>query len=163
MLRRGYLSQREDVTYRFTMTIVDTSTRLPTTPGPYAVLVKPAQGYHRAIETGVSWDGSWKGTDDPVVAWVDTAARVAVVPSPTQAVEPSSYSLTLVGFDPTSKIGVIKLVRELTGLGLAESKATVEALAIKPLMIKENASRAEVTALDTRLRAAGGVTKLEAV
>jgi large subunit ribosomal protein L7/L12 len=43
------------------------------------------------------------------------------------AAEPTEFNVVLeAGFDAAKKIGIIKVVRELTGQGLAEAKATVE-------------------------------------
>ena len=42
------------------------------------------------------------------------------------AEEKTSFDVVLTGFDAASKIKVIKVVREITGQGLAEAKATVE-------------------------------------
>lgn len=117
------------------MNVVNCSTRLPTIPGPYAVLTKHANGYHRAHERGITWEGRWVGAPEgeTVVSWVDTAPPVTVIP-PTNVsalpTEPEAYTLVLNGYDATSKIGLIKLVREMTGLGLGEAKALVEACGV---------------------------------
>lgn len=50
------------------------------------------------------------------------------------APEPTEFNVVLEGFDAAKKIGVIKVVREITGQGLAEAKATVEGA---PKTIKE--------------------------
>ena len=42
------------------------------------------------------------------------------------AEEKTSFDVVLAGFDAAAKIKVIKVVREITGQGLAEAKATVE-------------------------------------
>jgi len=53
---------------------------------------------------------------------------------------------------------VIKEVRAITGLGLAESKALVESA---PKAIKEGVSKAEAEELKTKLEAAGAKVELK--
>jgi len=60
--------------------------------------------------------------------------------------------------DPTKKIGVIKVVRELTSLGLKEAKEVVEQ-APKPL--KENISKDEAEAIKKKLEEAGAKVALK--
>lgn len=55
------------------------------------------------------------------------AARAVQAPSPITQANPITVKRLLAHFPPaTNKIGVIKLVRELTGLGLKEAKDLVE-------------------------------------
>ncbi|HSX15091.1 MAG TPA: 50S ribosomal protein L7/L12 [Candidatus Saccharimonadales bacterium] len=56
------------------------------------------------------------------------------------------------------KINVIKAVREITGLGLAESKALVDGA---PKPIKENVPKAEADEAKTTLEAAGASVELQ--
>ena len=56
------------------------------------------------------------------------------------------------------KIKVIKAVREITGLGLAEAKALVEAA---PKAIKEGASKDDAEALKAKLEEAGATVELK--
>lgn len=56
------------------------------------------------------------------------------------------------------KIQVIKALREATGLGLAESKALVDAA---PKVVKENVSKAEAEELKGKLEAAGATVELK--
>lgn len=57
-----------------------------------------------------------------------------------------------------SKIGVIKVVRELTGLGLTEAKAVVEAA---PKAVKEGVSKDEAQKMKEKLEAAGAKVELK--
>lgn len=57
------------------------------------------------------------------------------------------------GFDAAKKVGIIKVVRELTGQGLAEAKATVEGA---PKAIKENVDKKTADDLKKKLEDAGG-------
>ena len=56
------------------------------------------------------------------------------------------------------KIKVIKVVREITGLGLAEAKAMVEAA---PKAIKEAASKDDAEAIKAKLEEAGAKVELK--
>lgn len=57
-----------------------------------------------------------------------------------------------------SKINVIKAVREITGLGLAESKALVDGA---PKAVKENVAKAEAEEAKTKLSEAGATVELQ--
>jgi large subunit ribosomal protein L7/L12 len=56
------------------------------------------------------------------------------------------------GFDAAKKIGIIKVVREITGQGLAEAKATVEGA---PKTVKESVDKATAEKLKKSLEDAG--------
>jgi large subunit ribosomal protein L7/L12 len=56
------------------------------------------------------------------------------------------------GFDTAKKVGIIKVVRELTGQGLAEAKATVEGA---PKAIKENVDKKTSEDVKKKLEDAG--------
>ncbi|GHU14418.1 50S ribosomal protein L7/L12 [Alphaproteobacteria bacterium] len=94
-------------------------------------------------------------------AWgVSAAAPVAVAAAaaPAAAVEEKTefdVILTEVG---ASKIGVIKVVRELTGLGLTEAKALVESA---PKAVKEAVSKDEANKVKTKLEEAGAKVELK--
>jgi len=56
------------------------------------------------------------------------------------------------------KIGVIKVVREITGLGLKEAKAVVDGA---PGAVKEGVDKAEAEAIKAKLEEAGAVVGLK--
>src|SRR5262245_10278492 len=67
--------------------------------------------------------------------------------------EQTEFTVVLEGVgDATKKIGVIKVVRELTNLGLKEAKDVVEGA---PKPIKENIPQAEADAIKKKLEDAG--------
>ena len=69
------------------------------------------------------------------------------------AAEPTEFNVILdAGFDAAKKIGIIKVVRELTGLGLAEAKAAVEG-APKPM--KEGVDKKTAEDVKKKLEEAG--------
>lgn len=64
------------------------------------------------------------------------------------AEEKTEFDVILAGFDAAAKIKVIKVVRELTGLGLAEAKGFVESA---PKAVKEGISKDDAEALKKQL------------
>src|SRR5439155_6669906 len=79
----------------------------------------------------------------------------AVVEKPAEQTE---FTVVLEGFDAAKKINVIKLVREITGLGLKEAKDVVEGA---PKPIKENISKDEATKLKAKLEEGGAKVSLK--
>lgn len=57
-----------------------------------------------------------------------------------------------------NKVGVIKAVREITGLGLKEAKDLVEAA---PKAVKEAASKADADAAKAKLEEAGAIVEIK--
>ncbi len=93
---------------------------------------------------------------------VSAAAPVAVAAvagaAPAEAAEEKTeFDVVLADFG-AQKLNVIKEVRAITGLGLAESKALVEGA---PKAIKEGVSKAEAEELKTKLEAAGAKVELK--
>ena len=74
------------------------------------------------------------------------------------AEEKTDFDVVLAGFDAAAKIKVIKVVRELTGLGLAEAKAFVESA---PKTIKEGVNKDEAEELKKKVEEAGGKVELK--
>ena len=72
--------------------------------------------------------------------------------------EKTDFDVVLAGFDAASKIKVIKVVREITGQGLAEAKATVEGA---PATLKEGVGKEEAEALKAQIEEAGGKVELK--
>jgi large subunit ribosomal protein L7/L12 len=66
--------------------------------------------------------------------------------------EQTEFTVTLEKFDATKKIPVIKVVREITGLGLGEAKALVEGA---PKELKAGVSKADADKMIADLTAAG--------
>ena len=74
------------------------------------------------------------------------------------AEEKTEFDVVLAGFDAAAKIKVIKAVRELTGQGLAEAKATVEGA---PKTLKEACSKDEAEELKKKLEEAGAKVEIK--
>lgn len=89
---------------------------------------------------------------------VTAAAPVAVAAGPVVAAEEKTefdVELTSAG---DKKIGVIKVVRELTGLGLKEAKELVDGA---PSVLKEGVSKEEAEAIKAQLEEAGASVTLK--
>ena len=92
---------------------------------------------------------------------VSAAAAVAAAPAAGAAAaaveEKTEFDVVMTSFGE-KKINVIKEVRGITGLGLAEAKAKVEGL---PAVIKEQASKDEAEEIKAKLEAAGATVELK--
>ena len=74
------------------------------------------------------------------------------------AEEKTDFDVVLAGFDAAAKIKVIKAVREITGLGLAEAKGMVEGA---PKTLKEAVSKDEAEEMKKKLEEAGAKVELK--
>lgn len=89
------------------------------------------------------------------------AVAVAAAPAaaaPAAAAESTDFQVTLAECPADKKIGVIKVVREITGLGLKEAKELVEAA---PKVIKETCPKAEADDIKKKLETAGAKVTLK--
>ena len=90
------------------------------------------------------------------------AAAVAAAPAGAAAAAPvveeqTEFNVVLTGIG-TNKVGVIKAVREATGLGLKEAKDLVESA---PAVVKEALPKADAEVLKKKLEEAGGTAELK--
>jgi len=95
---------------------------------------------------------------------VSAAAPVAAAAAPAAgggaaaaAPEKEEFNVVLTG-SGDKKIQVIKVVRELTGLGLKEAKDLVDGA---PKAVKEGVNKAEAEDIKKKLEAAGGTVELK--
>ncbi len=96
---------------------------------------------------------------------VSAAAAVAAAPAAAAggeaggeaAAEKDEFDVVLTGFGD-KKVGVIKAVRGITGLGLKEAKDMVEGA---PTTVKEGASKDEAEEMKKQLEEAGGSVELK--
>ena len=93
-----------------------------------------------------------------VSAAAPVAVAAAAAPAAEAAAEKTEFDVVLAGFDAAAKIKVIKAVREITGLGLADAKAVVEAA---PKAIKEGVSKEDAEALKAKLEEVGAKVELK--
>lgn len=94
---------------------------------------------------------------------VSAAAPVAVAAAPAAgggaeaAEEKTDFDVILTEFG-AQKVGVIKVVREITGLGLKEAKELVEGV---PSPVKEGVNKDEAEAIKAKLEEAGATVTLK--
>jgi large subunit ribosomal protein L7/L12 len=89
---------------------------------------------------------------EPAAGGVAVAAPTAgpAVAAPVEA--KTEFTVVLEGFDAAKKINVIKVVREITGLGLKEAKELVEG---HPKNVKENISKEDSEKIKKQLEDGG--------
>lgn len=92
-----------------------------------------------------------------VSAAAPVAVAAAAAPAAEAAAEKTEFDVVLASFG-SEKIKVIKAVREITGLGLADAKALVEAA---PKALKEGVSKDEAEALKKQLEEVGATVELK--
>ena len=93
---------------------------------------------------------------------VSAAAAVAAAPAGggdagAAAEEQTEFDVVLTGFG-TAKVGVIKVVRAITGLGLKEAKSLVESA---PAAVKEAIPKAEAEDIKKQVEEAGGTAEIK--
>ena len=94
---------------------------------------------------------------------VSAAAPVAVAAAPgaraaaPAAEEKTEFNVTMTSFG-ANKVGVIKVIREITGLGLKEAKDLVEGV---PSSVKEGVSKADADAIKKKLEDAGAAAEIK--
>ncbi|MDR1155220.1 MAG: 50S ribosomal protein L7/L12 [Bacteroidales bacterium] len=91
---------------------------------------------------------------EPAAAAVAVAAPVADAPA---VVEKSTFDVVLKA-PGGAKLQIVKLVKELTGLGLKEAKELVDAA---PKPVKEGCSKEEAESLKAQLEEAGAEVELK--
>lgn len=92
---------------------------------------------------------------------VSAAAAVAAAPAAAAAAAPAAEKTefdVVLAAAGENKVGVIKAVREITGLGLKEAKDAVEAA---PATLKEGVSKKEADEMKAKLEAAGAKVELK--
>lgn len=96
---------------------------------------------------------------------VSAAAPVAVAAAPVAAAgaaaasdEKSEYTVVLASIDAEKKAGIIKVVKEITDLGLLDAKKLVDGA---PATIKEGVSPESAKEMKEKLEAAGAKVELK--
>jgi len=97
---------------------------------------------------------------------VTAAAPVAVAAGPAAgggaaaapAEEQTEFAVTLKEYPADKKVTVIKVIREITGLGLKEAKDLVEGV---PSLVKEGVSKADVDVIKKKLEEAGAKVEVK--
>jgi large subunit ribosomal protein L7/L12 len=84
------------------------------------------------------------------------AAPGAAAAAPAE--EQTEFSVTLKEYPADKKVTVIKVIREITGLGLKEAKDLVEGV---PSLVKEGVSKADTDAMKKKLEEAGAKVEVK--
>ncbi len=92
-----------------------------------------------------------------VTAAAPVAAAAAAAPAAAAAEEQSEFNVVMTSFGE-NKVGVIKVVRALTGLGLKEAKDMVEGV---QATVKEGVEKAEAEDVLKQLKEAGATAELK--
>ena len=95
---------------------------------------------------------------DVKAASMAVAAAVPAAGGAAAAEEKSEFTVFMSAFAAEKKIQVIKVVREITGLGLKEAKDLVEAA---PKAVKESVPKAQAEELKKKLVEAGATVELK--
>jgi large subunit ribosomal protein L7/L12 len=90
----------------------------------------------------------------PVAIAAAGGAAAAAAPA---AEEKTEFNVTMTSFG-ANKVGVIKVIREITGLGLKEAKDLVEGV---PSAVKEGVSKADADAIKKKLEEAGAAAEIK--
>jgi large subunit ribosomal protein L7/L12 len=94
-----------------------------------------------------------------------SAAATAVVAGPAAAAAPveekTEFDVILKGFDAAAKLKVLKVIREVCGLGLKEAKDFVEAAATGPKTVKEGLSKEDADKLAASIKEVGGEVEIK--
>ena len=88
------------------------------------------------------------------VAMAAAAGPAAAAPA---AEEQTEFTVTMTSFG-ANKVGVIKVIREITGLGLKEAKDLVEGV---PSMVKDSIPKADAEAIKKKLEEAGAAAEIK--
>jgi large subunit ribosomal protein L7/L12 len=92
------------------------------------------------------------------VAFAPGAAAAGGAAAAAPAEEQTEFSVTLKEYPADKKVTVIKVIREITGLGLKEAKDLVEGV---PSLVKEGVPKADVDAMKKKLEEAGAKVEVK--
>jgi large subunit ribosomal protein L7/L12 len=92
-----------------------------------------------------------------------TAAAPTAAAGPAAAAAPvaeakTEFAVHMTAVDPAKKVNVIKVVREITGLGLKEAKDMVEGA---PITVKDGVAKADAEAMKKKLEEGGAKVELK--
>ena len=90
----------------------------------------------------------------PVAMVAAGGAAAAAAPA---AEEQTEFTVTMTSFG-ANKVGVIKVIREITGLGLKEAKDLVEGV---PSVVKESIPKADADGIKKKLEEAGAAAEIK--
>jgi len=108
----------------------------------------------QALELVKKLEEEWGVSAAAPVAVAAAGGAAAAAP----AEEKTEFNVILATVDAAKKINVIKVVREITALGLAEAKALVEGA---PKTLKEAVSKDEAEKIKKSITEAGGTAEIK--
>jgi len=92
------------------------------------------------------------------VAFAAAPGAAAGAAAAAPAEEQTEFSVTLKEYPADKKVTVIKVIREITGLGLKEAKDLVEGV---PSLVKEGVAKADVETMKKKLEEAGAKVEVK--
>ena len=111
------------------------------------------------VELKNALEKEWGVTAAAPVAMVAAgggAAAPAAAAAPAE--EKTEFTVSLKEYPADKKVGVIKVIRELTGLGLKEAKDLVEGV---PSVVKEGVNKADSESMKKKLEEAGAKVEVK--
>ena len=108
------------------------------------------------VELKNALEKEWGVTAAAPVAMVAAGGGAAAAAAPAE--EKTEFTVVLKEYPADKKVGVIKVVRELTGLGLKEAKDLVEGV---PGTVKEGVNKADSDNMKKKLEEAGAKVEIK--
>jgi large subunit ribosomal protein L7/L12 len=108
------------------------------------------------VELKNALEKEWGVTAAAPVAMVAAGAAAGAAAAPVE--EKTEFTVSLKEYPADKKVGVIKVIRELTGLGLKEAKDLVEGV---PSVVKEGVNKADSDGMKKKLEEAGAKVEIK--
>ena len=108
------------------------------------------------VELKNALEKEWGVTAAAPVAMVAAGGGAAAAAAPAE--EKTEFTVSLKEYPADKKVGVIKVIRELTGLGLKEAKDLVEGV---PSVVKEGVNKADSENMKKKLEEAGAKVEIK--
>ena len=110
------------------------------------------------VELKNALEKEWGVTAAAPVAMVAAGGAAAAGAAAAPAEEKTEFTVSLKEYPADKKVGVIKVIRELTGLGLKEAKDLVEGV---PSVVKEGVNKADSENMKKKLEEAGAKVEVK--
>ena len=110
------------------------------------------------VELKNALEKEWGVTAAAPVAMVAAGGAAAGGAAAAPAEEKTEFTVILKEYPADKKVGVIKVIRELTGLGLKEAKDLVEGV---PGTVKEGVNKADSDTMKKKLEEAGAKVEIK--
>ena len=110
------------------------------------------------VELKNALEKEWGVTAAAPVAMVAAGGAAGGAAAAAPAEEKTEFTVSLKEYPADKKVGVIKVIRELTGLGLKEAKDLVEGV---PSVVKEGVNKADSENMKKKLEEAGAKVEVK--